>query len=78
MDELVGVIKLFVGTYVPQGYMECNGELLSVQQNLILYSIIGTIYGGNGTTNFGLPKLTPPNEFMKYIICVQGMYPSRP
>jgi microcystin-dependent protein len=77
-EELIGVIKLFSGNFIPQGYMECNGQLLLVQQNVVIFSILGTTYGGNGQTNFALPKLTPPNESMKYIICVQGLYPPRP
>jgi microcystin-dependent protein len=78
MDELIGVIKLFGGNFIPQGYMECNGQLLNLQQYVALFSIISTTYGGNGQTNFALPKLTPPDEKMKYIICVEGMYPNRP
>jgi microcystin-dependent protein len=79
MDELLGVIKLFTGTYIPQGFMECNGQLLRISGNEALYSIIGGTYGGDIRSNtFALPKLTPPNEFMKYMICVQGVYPPRP
>jgi microcystin-dependent protein len=78
MDELIGVIKLFGGNFAPQGFMECNGQLLNLQQNVALFSIIGTTYGGDGQTNFALPKLTPLDEKMKYIICVNGVYPSRP
>jgi len=77
-EELIGIIKLFVGNFTPQGYMECNGQILNLQQYVALFSIIGTTYGGNGQTNFALPKLTPPNESMKYIMCVEGIYPSRP
>ena len=56
-------------------------ESLRIKQlmniNEALYSILGTTYGGNGKIQFGLPKLTPPDESMKYIICVQGVYPPR-
>lgn len=78
MEELIGVIKLFSGNFTPQGFMECNGQLLNLQQNVALFSIIGTTYGGNGQTDFALPKLTPPDEKMRYIICVEGIYPNRP
>jgi microcystin-dependent protein len=77
MDEYLGIIKLFSGNFIPQGYMECNGQLLRIPGNEALYSILGTTYGGNGQIQFGLPKLTPPVESMKYIICVQGVYPVR-
>jgi microcystin-dependent protein len=77
-EELVGSIKLFAGSFIPEGYMECNGQLLPVQPNVVIYSILGTTYGGNGSVDFALPKLTPPHESMKYIINVRGIYPSRP
>ncbi len=80
MEELIGVIKLFAGEhFVPQGYMECNGQLLPVNQYQALYSILGNTYGGDiRAMTFGLPKLTSPDEHMKYIICVEGVYPPRP
>lgn len=57
MDELMGTIKLFAGNFAPQGYLYCAGQLLSINQYQALYSILGTMYGGNGTTNFALPDL---------------------
>ena len=55
--DYIGEIMLFAGTFCPQYYMECNGALLSIAQNQALFSILGTTYGGNGTTNFALPDL---------------------
>ncbi len=79
MDELLGVIKLFGGDFAPQGYLECNGQLLPVNNYQALYSILGNTYGGNiQSLTFALPKLTPPDQSMKYIMCVEGVYPSRP
>lgn len=78
MDEYLGMIKLFAGNFIPSGYLECNGQLLNLQQNVALYSILGTTYGGDGHTSFALPKMDAPVDEMKYIICAQGMYPSRP
>jgi microcystin-dependent protein len=43
--------------FAPRGWALCNGQLLSIQQNLALFSLIGTYYGGNGSTTFGLPDL---------------------
>lgn len=57
-EHFLGEIVLFGGSYVPEGFMECKGQLLSVTQFQALYSILGTLYGGNGTTTFGLPNLT--------------------
>ena len=53
----MGVIKLFAGNFAPQYYMFCHGQTLSIAQNTALFSIIGTMYGGNGTTTFNLPDL---------------------
>lgn len=57
MDEYMGIIKLFAGNFAPQNYMYCNGQLLQISTNAALYSILGTIYGGDGVTTFGLPDL---------------------
>ena len=43
--------------FAPQGWAFCNGQLLSISQNTALFSLLGTTYGGNGTTNFALPDL---------------------
>lgn len=56
-DPLIGSIFLFAGNFAPRGYALCNGALLSIQQNAALFSILGTTFGGNGTTTFGLPDL---------------------
>jgi hypothetical protein len=56
-DAWLGEIKLFAGNYAPPGWAFCNGQLLSIADHTALFAIIGTYYGGNGTTNFGLPDL---------------------
>lgn len=48
---------MFAGNFAPVGWALCNGQLLSIAQNTALFSILGTFYGGNGTTNFALPNL---------------------
>jgi Phage Tail Collar Domain len=53
----LGEIKLFAANYAPPGWEFCNGQLLNIAGNTALFAIIGTYYGGNGTTNFGLPDL---------------------
>jgi microcystin-dependent protein len=54
---LIGEIKMFAGNFAPQGWALCNGQLLAISQNTALFSILGTTYGGNGTSNFALPDL---------------------
>lgn len=54
---LVGEIKLFAGTYAPSGWAFCQGQLLPIATNTALFSLLGTTYGGDGSTNFALPDL---------------------
>ncbi|WP_248928194.1 phage tail protein [Paenibacillus hamazuiensis] len=56
-DPFVGEIRMFAGTYAPRGWAFCNGQLLPISQNTALFSLLGTNYGGNGTTTFALPDL---------------------
>ncbi|MDX2108672.1 MAG: HYR domain-containing protein [Verrucomicrobiota bacterium] len=53
----IGEIRLFAGNFVPGGWAHCNGALLNIASNPALFAILGTTYGGNGTTNFALPDL---------------------
>src|SRR5580700_9369854 len=53
----VGEIKMFAGSFAPYGWNFCDGSLLSVSTYAPLYAVIGTTYGGNGTTTFALPDL---------------------
>ena len=55
MDEMMGICKVFAGNFVPKNWALCGGQLLPISQNQALYSIIGTIYGGDGINTFGLP-----------------------
>jgi microcystin-dependent protein len=57
MDEYIGVIKIFAGTFAPANWAFCNGQLLSINQNTALFSIIGNMYGGDGSKSFALPNL---------------------
>ena len=57
MEPFVGQIMLFAGTFAPVGWVICDGRLISIQDNPTLYSIIGTYYGGDGRTTFGVPDL---------------------
>ncbi len=50
-------IRMFGFDYAPRGWALCNGQTLPIQQNQALFSLVGTTYGGNGTTNFLLPDM---------------------
>lgn len=56
-DAYLGEIRIFAGNYAPNGWAKCEGQLLPIIQNQALFAIIGTYYGGNGTTTFALPDL---------------------
>ncbi len=53
----IGQIDLFAGNFAPRNYATCQGQLLSISQNTALFAILGTTYGGDGRTTFGLPNL---------------------
>jgi microcystin-dependent protein len=53
----VGEIQLFSFPQAPKGWAHCNGQLLPINQNQALFALLGTMYGGNGQTNFALPDL---------------------
>lgn len=53
----LGEIKLFAGTFAPKGWAFCDGTLLPISRNSALFALLGTTYGGDGKTNFGLPDL---------------------
>jgi microcystin-dependent protein len=56
-EPYVAEIMMFAGNFAPLHYATCSGQLLSISQNTALFSLVGTFYGGNGTSNFGLPNL---------------------
>ena len=56
-EPYLGEIRMFGFNFAPQGWAMCNGQLLSISQNDALFALLGTFYGGNGTTTFGLPDL---------------------
>lgn len=56
-EGYIGEIRAFGFNFAPYSWMFCNGQLLSISSYTALFSIIGTTYGGNGTTNFALPNL---------------------
>ncbi|KAF6687050.1 MULTISPECIES: phage tail protein [Pseudomonas] len=57
MEVFIGTIQSFAFNYAPNGWALCNGQIVAVQQNAVLFSLIGTFYGGNGQSTFQLPNL---------------------
>ena len=55
-EPFIGEIRMFAGNFAPRGWAFCDGQLLAVNQNDALFSLLGTVYGGDGRTTFGLPE----------------------
>jgi microcystin-dependent protein len=53
----MGQIEIFSFNFAPKGWVQCNGQLLPINQNQALFSLLGTMYGGNGQTTFALPDM---------------------
>lgn len=56
-EPFIGEIRVFPYNFAPKGWIQCAGQLLPISQNQALFSLLGTTYGGNGTTNFAVPDL---------------------
>ncbi len=56
-NPYIGEVRTFGFNFAPRSWALCNGQLVPISQNTALFSIIGTFYGGNGTTTFALPNL---------------------
>jgi microcystin-dependent protein len=56
-DPFVAEIRIFPFNFAPTGWATCDGQLLPLSQNTALFSLLGTTYGGNGSSNFALPDL---------------------
>ncbi len=57
MEGMIGEIRMFAGNFAPKSWAFCQGQIQNISSNTALFSILGTTYGGNGTTNFALPNL---------------------
>ena len=57
MDPFLGEVRIMSFNFAPKGWALCNGQLMQISQNQALFALLGTTYGGNGTTTFALPNL---------------------
>jgi microcystin-dependent protein len=72
----LGEAWVFVGSYEPEGTVFAHGQILSIVTYSSLYSLVGTSYGGNGQTTFGVPDLRGIEpQGLNYVICVFGVFP---
>ncbi len=56
-EPFLGEVRLLPFSFAPKGWALCNGQIMPISRNTALFSLLGTMYGGNGTTNFALPNL---------------------
>ena len=56
-DPYIGEIRMFGGGFAPAGWLMCDGSLQSIQNNEVLFTLLGTTYGGDGQSTFGMPNL---------------------
>jgi microcystin-dependent protein len=80
MGPFLGEIRLFPYGYVPAGWAACDGSMVQINRNQALFSLLGTMFGGDGITTFALPDLRGKAPFDAqggYCIAIEGMYPSR-
>ncbi|OCW56915.1 phage tail protein [Hoeflea olei] len=56
-EPFIAEIRIFAGNFAPRNWAVCNGQLLPISQNTALFSLIGTVYGGDGRTTMGLPDM---------------------
>lgn len=80
-DRYLAEVFVFAGNFCPRGTLPADGRLLPISQNSALFSLLGTMYGGDGRTTFALPKLDGMEDkdgrAVKFCIVTQGIFPSR-
>lgn len=79
MQPFLGQITLLPYNFAPMDWAPCQGQLMSINENQALFSLIGTSFGGDGETNFALADLRgkEPTPSTQYCIALAGVYPSR-
>lgn len=71
-EPFLGEIRMFSFDFAPRFWAFCNGQLLAINQNAALFSLLGTTYGGNGVNTFGLPNLQGRVPLHRGSTVVQG------
>jgi microcystin-dependent protein len=81
VEPFIAQIATFGFNFCPNGWAPLNGQLIAIAQNTALFSLLGTNYGGNGTTNFALPTAKPIFSATGFpltqCIALFGVFPSR-
>ena len=81
MEPFLGEVSLFPYEFDVEGWARCEGQVLPIKDRTALFSLLGTRFGGDGRSNFGLPKMAPlatsEGAALAYFIAIEGMYPRR-
>ena len=79
MDPFISTILLLPIGYAPQGWLLCDGRKLQISSNQAMFALLGTKFGGDGKSTFGIPDLRgkEPAPNMAYYIAMVGIWPSR-
>jgi microcystin-dependent protein len=79
-NAYIGSIVLVAFNHAPANWAFCNGQILQINQNMALFALLGATYGGDGKTTFAVPNLNASalQSGLNYMICVNGVFPSRP
>jgi len=83
MDPFIGEIRAFGFNFAPIGWAQCNGQVMPIDKNQALFTVLGTTYGGDGRTTFALPDLRTsgipagPGITVLYCIALRGIFPPR-
>jgi microcystin-dependent protein len=80
-DPFLGEIRIFASSFCPKGHGDALGQLLPINQNQALFSLLGTTYGGDGRVNFALPTAKPiftvDGLALRQCVALIGIYPSQ-
>ena len=80
-EPFLSEIRIMSFVFAPKGWALCNGQLLPINTNTALFSLLGTTYGGDGKTTFALPTAKPiftaTGSILLQCIALQGIFPSR-
>jgi microcystin-dependent protein len=79
MNPFLGEIRLFPYNFAPVGWAVCDGAVLPINQNVALFSLLGTVFGGDGKATFALPDLRSKSPLAQgaYYIALRGVFPER-
>ncbi|HJP66163.1 MAG TPA: tail fiber protein [Actinomycetota bacterium] len=73
IEAYLGEVRIFGGDRIPAGWAKCEGQVMSITEHTALFAVLGTKFGGDGTTTFALPDLR--DRTPTHMIAVEGVFP---